>query len=157
MGLAVSLPRIALPRTSVGGTVRDLTRFDPLPLHTVLLRITGHFDRAACTAALGLSPLDLQARPEIPLREDTHPVEWLYGVVQHPCDDMGTVVAEVLEEIWPARQCIVDYVTRNHLNAGFACAITVHDERPLYGLSSETIQRLCFFGFEFRWDVFDFS
>ncbi len=80
-----------------------------------------------------------------------------FGAVRYPADDLDAVVRHVLSLIWPARHRIMEFVSLRCLNAAFVASATINDERPLYRLSPESLRRLAFFGYDFGWEVFDYS
>lgn len=134
---------------------------EKLPRISAYLVIGGRqdFDPDQCTRAVGIAPTQVwrQKYEHLLNRHDLNAVEWMVGVEKKPLDDTDDALREVLIEVWPARDSIKNFVRANGLRAWFACSVTISDERPVYRVSPETLQKLAYFGFELSLDIFDYS
>jgi len=116
------------------------------------------FDSAGVTKSLGLEPTEIwqQPRPELRKRTDLANVCWKYGFKKKPFTSISDAVNEVLEVVWPLRDHVARYVSKNRVQVGIECTVTIHADRPVYELSSTVISRLADLRCEFLLDIFDY-
>ncbi len=93
------------------------------------------------------------------LRESGHKNPSTMWEINHKFQtySMDEGVKEVLNVIWEKRDVILDYV-RDHVDVevGIRSAIWIHEDRPVYDLSANTICRLAYLECEFCIDdVYD--
>jgi len=130
------------------------------PLITTEFYVAGDsLDPDACTRDLGIEPTEIwrQKRPDLIPRTDLSAVSWIIRISKRPYYSVDEAVAEILDVIWPARQSVQEFVSKNAVDVGINCNVTIAVDRPVYELSRRTIERLADIGCEFGLDIFDYS
>lgn len=117
------------------------------------------FDTEACTRLFGMNPTEVwrQKRQELVDRPDISNVAWLIRKSKRPLYSVDDAVNEVLDVVWPARQAIRDFADQNAVDIGINCNVTIYEDRPVYELSRQSINRLAQIGCSFGLDIFDYS
>lgn len=134
---------------------------DPRPLITTSFTIDGvDLDPQECTREIGLEPTRAarrgeRRRPESRINLVTS--VWCIAIDKQPSLDTNEGLSQLLDVIWPRRVELRDYLKATKWNAGFTTSLTIHDERPLYLLSHDSLCRMSFFGLEYSMDIHDYS
>ena len=82
---------------------------------------------------------------------------WSFGFKKERGDAIDEELSRLLDLLWPRRREILALVERRTLTPSFSSSISIHENRPLYCLSPETLERLAHFRAEYCMDIFDYS
>ncbi len=130
------------------------------PLITVRFVIGGRdFDPNDVSRAIGLEPTRVWHATHKAVINDTrfNTVSWCIGYEKLPLYSTDEAVKQVLKLIWPHREPIGRYLRHGKVSATLVCNVTIWEDRPVYELSADTMQRLSALGCEFVLDIFDYS
>lgn len=130
------------------------------PLITAKFWIGGKdLDISEITQVIGVEPSGVwyQRRPELRERRDLDDSGWYVGFENRALYDTDEAVRNVLETIWPVRDKVRSYLDIGKGRASMLVNVTIHEERPIYGLSADTMERLAYLRCEFCMDLFDYS
>lgn len=130
------------------------------PLITTTFVITGaNLDPADCTRSIGLEPTDVCAEPKVtgrlvPSGEPyVRKPYWSIELKKQQSYSTDEELKRLLDLLWPKRAEIVGYLEATGYEATFTSSVTIHEDRPLYELSAETLKRLAYFDVEWVLDV----
>jgi len=117
------------------------------------------FDTDACDRAIGFAATEVWRQTRAELRDNPHleNMNWSYGVKYVASFSTNDVIAGVVAEVWPRRTAILEFAKSNELTTSLCCNVIVHEARPVYELSPETMGRLSGLKAEFLLDVVDYS
>jgi hypothetical protein len=59
--------------------------------------------------------------------------------------------------VWPHREKVRSFAREHNLSITLVCNVTIFDDRPVYELKPDTMEKLAWFGAEFGLDIFDYS
>jgi hypothetical protein len=138
---------------------------DPSPLITTKLHLSGDaLDPKRCTGAAGVEPTSFDAAsavlPGVWMPSGRPGVRWPYWEVAIKNERSYSIdesLMRLLDLIWPRREAIVALVRDGRYKATFMTSVTIHEDRPLYSLSGETLRRLAYFAFDYSLDISDFG
>ena len=93
----------------------------------------------------------LKSHPELP---DT---AWILESKSESLRSTSEVMGLLLGRIWPERETIREFLAEKGLRADFTCTVKIWEDRPLYDLKPEILQKLAWFGLEYVLDIYDYS
>lgn len=133
---------------------------DPAPRLSASLTLSGkRFDFDECTRSIGLRPVAVWHPPSKSLNKslDLPDAAWSCGFEKSPLYSVDDALRELLSTVWPKRIPIKECAEEKGLQISVDCNITIHEDRPIYELSPETMSKLVWFGADFGMDIFDYS
>ena len=114
-------------------------------------------DFSGCTAAVGIVPTKTWTRP-YPYSSDVIPrKQWIFGIEKKGYVSTSDAVAELFRQIGGKEERIRSFALERRCRVTVVCDVTIHEDRPLYELTSEQISNLARLGARFLMDVFDYS
>ena len=63
----------------------------------------------------------------------------------------------LLKTFWPKREIIRKFLEETKYEAGFTASVTIYEDRPVYELEKDTIEKLAYLHADFGIDIFDYS
>jgi len=119
-----------------------------------------NWDPHECTEAIGIQPTKIwhQQRPALRKRRDLNTEEWVLVWEKQELYDTDEAVQGVLNMIYPARDRLRAFLQANGLRCTVVCTVFIRGDptadRPVYELSSQTIERLATLGAGFVLEVY---
>ncbi len=130
------------------------------PRINVSLWITGDgLDPMACTRHLGVVPTEVRVKGEARPRKlpPARSSSWALDLKNQRLYSTDEAVALILAPIWPVRDQLKHFVEKHKLEVFVAVNVTIYEDRPVYELSTKTMEKLVEIGAEFGLDIFDYS
>ena len=134
---------------------------DSRPLISSHFSIHGEtLDPQDCTKTIGIIPTfagrkGTKRRPGSLVALQTS--IWTVSFSKEPSYSTDEEISRLIDLLWPHRLKVREYLSSTGFEAGFGNSVTIYEDRPLYSLSSSTIQRIAVFGVDYGLDVFDYS
>jgi Domain of unknown function (DUF4279) len=133
----------------------------PAPYIKVFFAYSGKdLDVDSISAHLGIKPTGiwrqkhehiLRDNPELPN------TNWLYEIEDLRLYSTNEAIEELLKVIWPIRESVVSYNRLSGLVPSITCTVKIYEDRPLYEVLPQNLQRMGYLGCEFGLDIYDYT
>lgn len=99
--------------------------------------------------------------PHLALRKQGRTIPWTFWEIAVKENSYNTdeVIQKLLGLVWHRRDAILEYVrSKSDVKVGVLIAISIYEDRPVYELSRDTINKLAYLGCDFAIDdIYDLS
>jgi hypothetical protein len=132
---------------------------DRTPDILVSFSISGRdFDLDECSMRIGRKATRTwrQRHKHLQGRVDLANTSWAVETDWRPCESVDEAVSSLLEDVWPYRDTIIEYVTNHGLPTNLECSVRIWSDAPLYGLSVESMRKLVALNTEFSLGLYDY-